>query len=280
MTHAWNLSSQSLTLIFSSVRSSCASASVVLEAYEGATFFDLSFHLLSAPSTGAGFFWLLFPSEILFDTLGIHALHMPILPGVALGPGFFAQQLSTSWYYPGNGVFAGWFHIDTANGSLAMYDLSGPDHIAPFSTSPRPASPAPYSPSVWYMAVYHYINVTAGCSPTNTAGPAPPCALGLNGSLVRRFDVRPAHAPASAFETIAQYASDNGMIAGLVRQGVPSKVWPSQPFDDLRTKLRRDGSGDAFILKTFEAPLLKLDAINVALPYANYSAQVCSVFIS
>lgn len=193
-----------------------------------------------------------------------------------------------------SGGFAGWTHVDGVNGSLAIYDLSGPDFVAPYTTAPTPTTGPPCAcrhaptgaaptaspelpptptptdaPSEWFLAVYHFINITAGCSPTNAPGNPSPCALGANGTLARRFHVTPASAPASALETIAAYAEHNGMTAAPGGAG-----WSAPPFPTLREKL--SGVGPAFWAQAFQAPLLKLDAVAIGLPYANYSAQVRS----
>lgn len=101
MAYSWDSASQKLALTFTASGAAGTTSAVALQAYDDAPFFDLTFSLLSAPTVGAGYFWLLFPGEILFDTTGINALHVPILPGVTLGPGFFERGESTNWYYPG-----------------------------------------------------------------------------------------------------------------------------------------------------------------------------------
>jgi hypothetical protein len=157
--YRWN--APSLSWRFDASVGAGTTSLVTLTVYDEAPFFDLTFELLEAPSEGSGYFWLLFPSEILFDTTGkspslhqdsvkktvtsasvlthpyvadIQALHVPILPGVSLSSGFFARGVSTNWYYPGSGSFAGWTHVDGANGSLAIYDLRWAAH------SRRPSS--------------------------------------------------------------------------------------------------------------------------------------------
>jgi hypothetical protein len=72
MTYAWDASGSNLVMNFTASPGNPAgtSASVTLTAYDDASFFDLTFRLLDAPSGGGGYFWLLFPSEILFDTTG------------------------------------------------------------------------------------------------------------------------------------------------------------------------------------------------------------------
>ena len=280
MSVTWNNATLTLILTFTATSAAGTSSVVSLRAYDGEPFFDLTFRLVSSPTAGAGYFWLLFPSEILFDSAGLSALHIPILPGVSLGPGFFSRGISTNWYYPGSGGFAGWTHIDSVNGSLAIYDLSGPNVIAPYTTAPTPTAGPPYAESEWFLAVYHEVNITAGCSPTNAPGPAPPCALGANGTLARRFHVTPASAPASALETISAYAADNGMVAGsasvrVKRQQGAAPAWPSPTFPTLREKLAAAaGGGPDFWRQAWQAPLLKLDAIAVGLPYTSYASQV------
>ena len=176
-----------------------------------------------------------------------------------------------------SGGFAGWTHIDAANGSLAIYDLSGPDTVVPYSTTPTPTSGAPYAPSEWFLAVQHGVNVSVGCSPTSSQGSPSrnPCALGVNGTLVRRFHVTPASARASAFDTIAAYAEDNGMVAPPAGRTQGLQAWLSPPFTSLRSKLSAaPGGGPDFWRQVFQAPLMKLDALSVGLPYTNYTSKV------
>ena len=276
----WKNSSSTLVLLFTATSTLGPSSEVTLTAYPNASYFDLSYRLVSPPTNGSGYFWLLFPSEVLFDTIGLRALHLPILPGVALNASFFEQQRVSQWSYPGLGGFAGWTHIDGVNGSLAIYDLSGPDAVAPYTTSPRQTSGPTHSPSEWFLAVYHYVNVTAGCSPTNAAGPAPPCALGVNGTLTRRFVVAPASAPLSALQTIAAYALDNGMVSAPPWAADPAHTtattttaWPTPVYPTLRDKLNISGGPD-FWRQVYQAPLMKLDAVAISKRFDNYSTQV------
>lgn len=174
-----------------------------------------------------------------------------------------------------SGGFAGWTHIDAANGSLAIYDLSGPDIITPIITIPAPTTGPPYAPSEWYLAVYHPVNVTAACVPTASPSSSAQCALGANGSLARRFHVTPSSSRASALETIAAYVEHNGMLAPTSGK---AHAWASPPYPTLRAKLgSAPGGGPNFWRQVYQAPLLKLDAVAVGLPYANYSSQVSAV---
>jgi len=101
MTAAWINATLSLELTFTATSAVGVSAVVSVAAYDDVPFFDLTFSLLRAPQSGAGYAWLLFPSEILFDSAGLDALYMPVLPGVRLLPGFFSRRVGTGWYYPG-----------------------------------------------------------------------------------------------------------------------------------------------------------------------------------
>lgn len=303
MSVTWDNTTFTLALTFTSRAAAEPSSAVLLTAYDGAPYFDLTYRLLAAPTSGAGFTSLLFPSSIRFDTTGMTALHAPLLPGVALGPGFFERRISTSWYYPGrcvllprgdgarraqcappwtwaacSGGFAGWTHLDTANGSLAIYDLSGPDFVAPYLTIPTPTTGPSYAPSDWYLDVYHPVNVTAACTPSPMPN-RPFCALGANGSLARRFHVSSGSTRASALTTMAAYVAHNGMVAGAITAATGG--WSSPPFPTLREKLESaPGGGPDFWRQVYEAPLLKLDAVAVGLPYANYSSQVSRSRIS
>ncbi len=126
---------------------------------------------------------------------------------------------------------------------------------------PRPLAPPPPRP-------------LAGCSPTNDASQGrPPCAVGANGTLARRFVVAPATQRLSPLETIASYAADNGMVPG----GRDS-LWTTTttaPFPTLREKLgSSQGGGPDFWQQVYAAPLLKMDAIAIGMSYANYTTQV------
>jgi hypothetical protein len=157
---------------------------------------------------------------------------------------------------------------------------SGPDYVAPFTTAPTPTSGPPYAPSEWFLAVYHEINITAGCSPTNDGASSaqPPCALGVNGSLARRFVVSPASERLTPLQTIASYAADNGMVAGGRNTTWATQVNPT--FPTLREKLSA-AQGPEFWRQVYASALLKMDALAIALPFANYSSQAsqqCSMF--
>jgi hypothetical protein len=101
MAAAWDNVSLSLTLTFTAGSAAGPTATVSLQAYDDSPYFDLTFRLTASPTDGAGYSWLEFPSEILFDTAGLRALHAPILPGLTLGPGFFRRGVGTTWFYPG-----------------------------------------------------------------------------------------------------------------------------------------------------------------------------------
>ena len=107
---------------------------------QAAAVFDLSLALVAPPGSGAGYTELLFPSELLFSAAGLRALHLPIAPGAALLPPFFAAGAATGWNYPGSFSFASFAQLDFggagagasgSNGTLVVEDLSGPDVVVP-----------------------------------------------------------------------------------------------------------------------------------------------------
>jgi hypothetical protein len=183
-------------------------AVVALRASGGeASYFDATFTLLRPPADPAySFSALRFPDQASFPAAGIFGLHLPMLPGVTLRAPFFDRGGIMTLAYPGvTGCWAAWWHADVANGSLSVYDLSGPDAIMPYAILLQPLGAARPAADFVFTAA-HRVNVTANCSvradgvPGNSgagsgSGPAnyvaPPCGMGFNGSLSRRFRVSP-----------------------------------------------------------------------------------------
>jgi hypothetical protein len=261
--YSWRAASSSLELRFApspaNASSSGWSSTVTLTARpQLGPVFDLALTLVAGPGSGAGYSELLFPSELLFDTANLSAMHLAITPGVSLLPPFFAKKEPTQWTYPSSFAFASWAQIDLFGGSAALvvHDLSGPDVVVPVRSFAGPAG-GKYNASSWYLGGSIPVNLTVGCE-------AFACAVGANGSVTRRF-VLASQAP-SPLESIRAYALANGMLAG------GDGAWSSPPYPTIRQKLA--AVSPTFWRQAFAAPLLKLDSIGVGLPFADYESKV------
>lgn len=230
--------------------------------------FDLQLAVLRPPAAaGAVYSSLLWPSELLLDAgAGADALSrvlLPLSPGVALLPPFFTQASPAAWSYPDSFSFANWWQADlSSNGSLAVYDLSGPDDIVPQQSGLYPAG-AGYSASTWYAVASLPINLTTACDPLNAG--ANPCAVGMRGNITRRLVL--SAMPESPLASIRAYTHDNGMLPG------GGGSWPAPPFPTIRAKLAQ-ASGPDWWRQVFAAPLMKLDATGVGMPFSAYASRI------
>lgn len=67
---------------------------------------------------------VLFPCDLVFRETEIQEAVLPVLPGMALEPAFWAEDRSYVRQYPGwPGLFADFVSIQTANGGLSIYTL-------------------------------------------------------------------------------------------------------------------------------------------------------------
>jgi hypothetical protein len=217
--------------------------------------FDLALALVAAPRSGGGYTELLFPSELLLDASALAALHLPVAPGVALLPPFFAAGAALGWSYPGSFAFASFVQLDFggagaaaggSNGSLVLEDLSGPDLVVPVQSYLARAG-GKYAAQTWFLGSSLPVNLTAGCASFG-------CAMGSNGTVTRRFVL--SAAPLSPLASARAYTAANGMVAG----GGGGAAWPSPAYSTIREKLAASGGGAPRLWRqVFEAPLLKLD---------------------
>ena len=112
---------------------------------------------------------------------------------------------------------------------------------------------------MWYLGSSLPANISVGCASFG-------CALGAAGTVTRRFVL--GVAPLSPLASIRAYAIANGMLAG------GDVVWPLAPYQTIREKLEASAGGQDLLRQAFAAPLLKLDAIGVGLPFAAYASSV------
>jgi hypothetical protein len=223
--------------------------------------FDLALTLLEGPGAGSGFTELLFPSEVLFESANLSALYLPLAPGVALLPPFFAQRKTSSWSYPSSFAFAQWVQLSFDGGSsLTLHDLSGPDSVVPVESAVTPASEAKYSNSTYFLSSSIPVSLMPGCAAFS-------CAIGANGTVTRRFTL--SASALSPLDSIYNYSVANGFL-----QGSNSSRWPSPPFRSVRHKLSSSVGGSDLLKQMFQAPLLKMDAMAVGLPFDRYVPEI------
>lgn len=286
--YAWDAAAAALTLTYESFSADTPTVTISFTAPPQQPFVDMAFQLVAPPAVGSSAIYtsLLWPSEVTFNTTGIDGVHLPVLPGVKVSGGYFARQPQTPWSYtyPGQGTFASWMSVATANGSWALYDLSGPDAILPlyYGLYPSTNGGAAYPPESWYLLQSLVVNVTGGCNVTGTGvtsdpssgSPVYPCAAGVGGIVRRRLVV----GDADPLVSMQRYAYDNGIgsAASMSRwAGVfGSAVRPSgegSPYPTLQDKL-----GAGLLAQTLQAPLMKADAHAVGLVYSAYTGNVTS----
>ena len=80
--------------------------------------FDLQLQLEN--HLGATLDYVLFPSDLVFREADLQAAYLPVLPGIALQPSFFAQKRSYVASYPGE-LFADFMAVDSQRGTIAIY---------------------------------------------------------------------------------------------------------------------------------------------------------------
>ena len=131
-----------------------------------------------------------FPSDLVFVESDIQEVLLPMLPGVVLDPGFFAQHLSYTTPYPGNGAFADYVSVESTQGKFAMYSLYGQGPI-------KPLEMGFIHDSINISNTYYYHTFGAEAA-NNTTWTSPPVRIRISQS----------HA-----ETINAYSQDNGLVA-------------------------------------------------------------------
>lgn len=129
--YAWSASSHTLTLVYTPdpVAPQRVAARAELVASDG-TSFDMTLHLEN--DWGYVLDYALFPSDTVFVESDIQEALLPILPGVALEPAFFAQNRSYTAKYPGYpGMFADYVSVSSTKGKIAIYTLYDGERLRP-----------------------------------------------------------------------------------------------------------------------------------------------------
>jgi len=202
---------------------------------------------------------LWFPSQPLFNGSSAEVFY-PQLPGIILNTSFFAQGISTEVPYPGSGTFAEFLHLNVSAGaaSLSVFSVSAPDLALPHfkGFSPAPASGAGlvmYSHSIAPINVSNHCDVrnggwTGGSALRPPLDPsAPPCALGEGGVVRVRLALG-----GGILEDMQLYSDANALRLPDISSKLPAPL------------LRQLG----------RAPLYKVDAVGLGLPFARYDAEL------
>jgi hypothetical protein len=129
--YAWSASSHTLTLYYTAGPASAQriTAQALLRVSEE-PWFDLQLHVQN--NTGHVLDEVLFPCDTVFLEADIQEALLPILPGVVLESGFFAQHRSYGVNYPGwPGMFADYASLVSAKGRIAMYTMSEDGLVQP-----------------------------------------------------------------------------------------------------------------------------------------------------
>ena len=67
---------------------------------------------------------VIFPRMLMFNVAGMRSAYIPIIPGVKLNQGFFADHKDwNNGNYPGSMNFADYIHLETTGGDLAVYHI-------------------------------------------------------------------------------------------------------------------------------------------------------------
>ena len=225
-------------------------------------YFDAAFTLLAPPPASTPTAWdsLWFPSMPLFNA-SRSTVFYPQLPGLMLNSSFFAAGAPANLPYPGSGTFAEFLHINTSmttGASVSLFTVSGPALTIPHFKGlyPVPAAGA----GLWrYAHSIQPVNVTGGCDVYNggwaggaaaaprAASAAPPCALGDRGTVLVRHALQ-----GSVLDDLRLYGAANALQLPPIASKVPAAL------------LRQLG----------RAPLYKVDAIELGLPFSAYAAQL------
>ena len=250
---------------------------VSLEIPWGARWFDLAFALLSPPDVGASTLnSLWFPSLMTFNASEIEGVFYPQLPGVVLNASWFALGKGQNVPYPGVGTFIEMRHWTYRSGAtVSLSTVSPSDYAIPHFNGFYP-SPVSMGANIWHAGhSIEPINVTSTCDPTNggwtggndrPSGGAPPCALGLLGTVRIRIAVG-----GTALQDTHAYAFWTGLlpppegmqrVPGLVVAAVVVKTLP--PISE---KLPR-----SLLQQLALSPMYKLDSAAFGLNFTAYDA--------
>lgn len=228
-------------------------------------YLDLTFSLLSSPqgpADGGAYDSLWFPSNLLFNTTGASVFY-PQLPGLILNQSFFSAGTASNMPYPGSGTFAEFLHVNTTGrATVSVFSVSGPNLTIPHFKGLFPAPAA--GSGLWrYAHSIQPINVTNGCDANNngwapvggvrrggsTSGP--PCALGLNGSVTVRVAMG-----GSILQDLRLYSDSNSLILPPLTTRMPLPL----------------------LQKLARAPLYKVDAVGVGIPFNQYASKLLPIF--
>jgi hypothetical protein len=129
--YTWSAAEKQLTLHYAPdpTASRQATASVTVSPSES-QYFDLQLVLQNnwnSPSQNFNF-----PLDLAFSRAGIEQALLPVMPGIALEPGFFERGTKYEADYPGwPGVFADFMWLTSSQGSLAIYPLAESERSIP-----------------------------------------------------------------------------------------------------------------------------------------------------
>jgi hypothetical protein len=88
---------------------------------------DMKLEMTGSPT---GFDYVHFPSDVMFRDADVRQVLLPVLPGVVLESGFFAENRSYSARYPGEGMFSDFFGLESTAGRMSIYTVSDRVHPA------------------------------------------------------------------------------------------------------------------------------------------------------
>ena len=258
LTFAWSwLPSQAILALTWHSAASGASVAVNVSAPAQQRYLDLTFALLAAPaSPGVAYTSLWFPSNALFNSTGSTVFY-PQLPGILLNASFFAANNAANVPYPGSGTFAEFLHLQaatSANATASVFTVSGPALTIPHFKGlfPSPGS----GQGLWrYAHDISPINVTTNCSVGSSSSSSsvqgadspPPCALGAAGTVTVRLAVG-----GSVLADLALYRDANALDLPPITEKLPAPL----------------------LARLARAPLYKVDALELGLPFEQYSAQL------
>lgn len=118
--YTWSAEARELSMTWRPASGSGLEARVVVTASDESL---LDMRLALSGSHPERLDYVLFPSEVLFREAGVRQVLLPILPGITLERGFFAENRSYTAKYPGEGMFADFFALDSDSGRFAIYVL-------------------------------------------------------------------------------------------------------------------------------------------------------------
>lgn len=257
-------------------------ANVYMVWYDNQPYMDMIYELIEGPQypSGISYGTLLFPNNLIFNDTYLDNLYVPHIPGMQIQASFFQQTQSYGFDYPSVGFWGGVFHWEygssdgsslsvpsSTNASFSIYDLSGPDRILPFGWQIIPITSSQQANDTWFFYMDNVVNITDNCYPSTVPSSFPSCGVGINGILGRRFLIN----SRNVYATMKQYVQDNQMVENIsapyptVLSSISSFFSTATPYPSLLTKLGYD-----LAYQWFQAPMLKMDAMVLGLPFAQY----------